>query len=378
MLYYRYRPMSALSIKELIYDELYFSYPSELNDPLDGLISYEFQEDFPKWNRLLDLAFKGLPVDTKFLADSFSKKSPLSVRKLVESPTLLFELILSFIGESKKKLAYLLSETLKDYISGYIPSEGCSVSFSRTYKNALMWSHYTGKHEGFCVIFRSIEGNINQCKSRYKKMINLSENCHLTVNEKFKMHDVNYGQKKNLDGFTLFPSHVYGRELSSEELTSYWGNRESTYLTKSACWNYEEESRLYISSSLASVSMEALSSIDRIFHYDNSQIAGVIYGMRMSEQNKSIVKEILLRKSKERYMDTKNEKYLFDIVSFDASFSDDQHTIFIEPSEIFDCGKVINSSNPSFNTKYNSWENGEALHILPTEKGMSSLRVVLD
>lgn len=104
MLYYRYRPMSALSIKELIYDELYFSYPSELNHPLDGLISYEFQEDFPKWNRLLDLAFKGLPVDTKFLADSFSKKSPLSVRKLVESPTLLFELILSFVGESKKNL----------------------------------------------------------------------------------------------------------------------------------------------------------------------------------------------------------------------------------------------------------------------------------
>lgn len=241
-----------------------------------------------------------------------------------------------------------------------------------------MWSHYTGKHEGFCVIFRSIEGNINQCKSRYKKMINLSENCHLSINEKFKMHDVNYGQKKNLDGFTLFPSHVYGRELSSEELISYWGNRESTYLTKSACWNYEEESRLYISSSSASVSMEALSSIDRIFHYDNSQIAGVIYGMRMSEKNKSIVKEILLRKSKERYMDTKNEKYLFDIVSFDTRFNDDQHTISIEPLEIFDCGKVLNKSNPSFNTKYNSWEDGEALHIHPTDKGISSQRVILD
>ncbi|HIG8799644.1 TPA: DUF2971 domain-containing protein [Raoultella terrigena] len=378
MLYYRYRPINALSIKELIYDELYFSYPSELNDPLDGLISYEFPEDFPKWNRLLELAFKGLPIDTISLAERLAAKSPLSVKKLVENPTFLFELILSFVGESKRKLASLLSETLKDFISGYIPPEGCSVSFSRTYENALMWSHYTGKHEGFCLIFRSIEENINQCKSRKNNLINLGDNCALSINDKFKMHDVTYGNKKNIDGFTLFPSYVYGRELSNEELTSYWKNRENIYLTKSACWDYEKESRLYISSSLACVSKEALSSIDRIFHYDNSQIAGVIYGMRMSEKNKRIIKEILLRKSKERYMDTKNEKYLFDIVSFDARFNDDQHTISIEPSEIFDCGKVINNSNPSFNNKYTSWKNGEALHIYPTDKGMSSLKVVLD
>ncbi|TCW13571.1 DUF2971 family protein [Raoultella sp. BIGb0138] len=378
MLYYRYRPMSALSIKELIYDELYFSYPSELNDPLDGLISYEFPEDFPKWNRLLDLAFKGLPVDTRFLAESFAKKSPLSVRKLVENQTFLFELILSFIGESKRETAYFLSETLKYYISGYIPSEGCSVSFSRTYKNTLMWSHYTGKHEGFCLIFRSIEGNINQCKSRKKSIINLGDHCSLSIEEKFKMHNVTYGSKKNLDGFTLFPSYVYGRELSNEEITSYWESRENVYLTKSACWDYEEESRLYIHAPSPSLSKEILSPIDKIFHYDNSQIAGVIYGMRMSEQNKNIIKEILLRKSKERYMDTKSEKYLFNIVSFDASFNDDQHTISIEPTEIFDCGDVINFSNPSFNTKYNFWKNGEALHITPTDKGMSSRRVILD
>ncbi|WP_165905717.1 DUF2971 domain-containing protein [Raoultella sp. BIGb0138] len=370
--------MSALSIKELIYDELYFSYPSELNDPLDGLISYEFPEDFPKWNRLLDLAFKGLPVDTRFLAESFAKKSPLSVRKLVENQTFLFELILSFIGESKRETAYFLSETLKYYISGYIPSEGCSVSFSRTYKNTLMWSHYTGKHEGFCLIFRSIEGNINQCKSRKKSIINLGDHCSLSIEEKFKMHNVTYGSKKNLDGFTLFPSYVYGRELSNEEITSYWESRENVYLTKSACWDYEEESRLYIHAPSPSLSKEILSPIDKIFHYDNSQIAGVIYGMRMSEQNKNIIKEILLRKSKERYMDTKSEKYLFNIVSFDASFNDDQHTISIEPTEIFDCGDVINFSNPSFNTKYNFWKNGEALHITPTDKGMSSRRVILD
>ena len=38
MLYYRYRSGSELSIKELIYDELYFASQAECNDPYEGKI----------------------------------------------------------------------------------------------------------------------------------------------------------------------------------------------------------------------------------------------------------------------------------------------------------------------------------------------------
>ncbi|WP_330983026.1 MULTISPECIES: hypothetical protein [Enterobacterales] len=91
MLYYRFRPMSTLSVKELLYDELYFSYPRELNDPLDGIITYELSEDYPKWKRLLDFAWKNISVDTTKIADIFAKNSPISVRMLTESPDFLLK-----------------------------------------------------------------------------------------------------------------------------------------------------------------------------------------------------------------------------------------------------------------------------------------------
>ncbi|NDO80210.1 hypothetical protein CJP72_05285 [Citrobacter sp. NCU1] len=380
MLYYRYRSANLLSTKELIYDELYFSYPSELNDPLDGFISYEFPEDFPKWKRLLDFAWKDLPIDTTRIAEIFAKSSPLSVKELATSPKTIYEKILEGIDPTHKNIAFVLAESLKNYISAYIPSEGCSVSFSKTYQNALMWSHYTGKHEGYCLIFRSIDGSINQCPSRSKESIKTSEHSFLGISKNFKLHDVLYGTRNSVDGFTLFPHGVYGRQMSAEEHKSYWENMENMYLTKSSCWDYEQEARLYIAASSACVSQDLLSPIDRIFHYDNSQIAGVIFGMRMSESNKKIIREILLKKSIERYMDSRSDRFLFDIVSFESQFDDKQHAILINPSEIFNCGKSIKKSDPEFASKFTSWSHGEALHIQKSEngKGNSCSRVVLD
>ena len=43
MLYYRYRSGSELSIKELIYDELYFASREECNDPYEGKLLPHFQ-----------------------------------------------------------------------------------------------------------------------------------------------------------------------------------------------------------------------------------------------------------------------------------------------------------------------------------------------
>lgn len=379
MLYYRYRPMNSLTIKELIYDELYFSYPGELNDPLDGLITYEFPEDYPKWKRLLDYAWKDIPIDTTNIAEEFTKKSPVSVRKVASSEEFALETITSGINNSEKHLIFILARKLRDYISAYIPGEGCSVSFSRVYDNALMWSHYTGKHEGFCLIFRSIDGCINQAPSIAKTSITTSSHSSTSITRNFRLHDVSYGANfKSLDGFVLFPVGVYGRDFNQEERDNYWKSVESAYLNKSACWDYEEESRLYIPAGSVLTSDDMLSPLDRIFHYDNSQIAGVIYGMRMSESNKNLVREILLRKSEDRFKDDQNDMYLFDIVAFEASFDDSRHAVAIKPTEIYDCGNAIDRFNPNFLSKFTSWEKGEALHIRSTEKGRGASRVILD
>lgn len=60
LLYYRYRPIGELSLKELRYNEIYFSSATESNDPYDGkvFLSYKFDKD--KWKRLLLSVWKNV------------------------------------------------------------------------------------------------------------------------------------------------------------------------------------------------------------------------------------------------------------------------------------------------------------------------------
>ena len=55
MLYYRYRPFSELSLKELMYDELFFASAEECNDPHECWDFLAFPADYDKWHRLLEI-----------------------------------------------------------------------------------------------------------------------------------------------------------------------------------------------------------------------------------------------------------------------------------------------------------------------------------
>lgn len=379
MLYYRFRTMSTLAFKELLYDELYFSYPHELNDPLDGMVTFEFGEDFPKWKRLLDYAWKDIEIDTTPIAECFAKNSPVSLSKLTSDDSLLQSLIIQSIDKRKSNLVPILVHMLKIYLLRFVPTEGCSVSLSKSFDNTLMWSHYTGKHEGYCIIFRSINNEIRQCQKRTKKSIAVGAYLAIGMPENFKIRDINYKYSRgSIDTFSLYPWGVYGRVFTDEERIQYHENRPDVYLTKSICWEYEKESRLYIPPASVMISKTHLSSIDRIFHYDSSQIAGVIYGMRMTEDNKKLIRDILLRKSSERSISPRDDAYLFDIATFEAHFDDNKHNISIIPTEIFADGRVIDKSDPKFDEKLVSWTSGEALHIQRTESGISCKRVTLD
>ncbi|MFX2608984.1 DUF2971 domain-containing protein [Enterobacter mori] len=379
MFYYRFRPMNQLTIKELLYDEVYFSYPDELNDPMDGIINYIFSEDYPKWKGLLDYVWKELNVDSAKYADYFARKSPISLRELAFNTATFFKEISPLDKTEDKSLVQLLYTYLKIKIQDSIPPEGCSVSFSKKHDDILMWSHYTGKHNGFCLIFRSIDDELKCCPNRKKVLLSNKEYSSAWMRHNYKFKDVSYEVKnKNTDAFLLFPACVYGRQISKEEHTNYWNNLEDIFLTKSPCWSYEEEVRLHIPSYGSNFERERLSPLARIFHYDNSQLAGVIYGSRMSDSDKKIIREILLRKSYERHMKRDGDTYIINIVAFEASFNEEQHIISNIPVEIFECGKIIDKTSPDFCEKLSSWEKGEAHLVQYGEKGFSSKKIILD
>ncbi len=56
MLYYKFRPASEVSFKELLYDELFFTSTEECNDPFDSKSFYEFSADKEKWMALIKFA----------------------------------------------------------------------------------------------------------------------------------------------------------------------------------------------------------------------------------------------------------------------------------------------------------------------------------
>jgi len=74
MLYYRYRPGGELSLKELRYNEIYFSSAAESNDPYDGKVFLSYKFDRDKWKRLLELAWE-IVSDSDTLSDPENVKA---------------------------------------------------------------------------------------------------------------------------------------------------------------------------------------------------------------------------------------------------------------------------------------------------------------
>ena len=128
MFYYRYRSGSELSIKELIYDELYFASRSECNDPYEGKIFAIFGKNEVAWNNLIRLALSGNAIVNKNTEYLIEKIVSFCINK---SP-ILFEQFINiseeeFLGIAKNEfertiLKFMLA-VIKQYVLLYKPEE---------------------------------------------------------------------------------------------------------------------------------------------------------------------------------------------------------------------------------------------------------------
>ena len=215
MFYYRYRSGSELSIKELIYDELFFASRAECNDPYEGKIFAVFEKNEYAWNNLIRLALRSfrskLKEDlVKRIVTFYIEKSPILFEQLIDISEK------EFLGLGKNTSEKnLLKETLvllKRYILLYKPEERYFASFSKKPDINLMWAHYANYHKGFCSIFRPISGKINQSKLWkqtqfvYSTPNSFSPQMSFAIPESFEIKDVEYlTEPKYFDGFNYFP-----------------------------------------------------------------------------------------------------------------------------------------------------------------------------
>jgi len=368
MLYYRYRSGSELCMKELIYDEMFFATAEECNDPYEGKMFAEFPADEVCWTNLIKVVSGSMSAELqKKVVDFFMEKSPIGMDEVVKLP----EEPLLLLTQNLTEIIYLKHAiiNLKDYITQYMPPEKYFVCFSKTPDNYLMWSHYANNHRGYCLIFRSADGGIRQCPKRkrtrlsYNTPKSFSKHMSFDIGEKFMIKNVNYVETPPIiNAFMCFPAVVNGNKYSQAEFDAHLMEFENVYYCKHSVWEYEQEARIVLSSGIPWLTGERMSVSlhKRLFHYDSTQLVGIVFGARMATEQKNRIREIIKEKIESWHDGSRENKVIYDFVIFEEQLSEVRREIKIEPVEIC-CLHNIQKDDPKFKERYEEWEKGTAI-----------------
>lgn len=376
MLYYRYRSGSELSLKELIYDELYFASSSECNDPYEGKVFAILEKNQEFWNNLIRLALKYYVSDvTEYLIKKiiafYVDKAPIYFDQFVNTSE--DEFLSIGKDEVEKRLLKNMLESIKQYAFVYMPAEQYFASFSRKPDNFLMWSHYANNHSGFCLVFRSIDGKIRQSRNWKKTKLSyttphsFSPKITFDIPDSFEIKDVEYViTPKYLNGFMCFPMAVTGDIYSATETEEFRTDREKIYWQKHSVWDYEEESRVVLSSGIPWLAGErlSLSSYQRLFHYESTQLVGIIIGTKMSNEQRKKIEQIISEKVSRWYIDTEGERIISDFVLFEEKLSETNREVEIIPCKIYGGAKPISRNDKNFDKYFEEWKAGHAIKFV--------------
>ncbi|MHA6249397.1 DUF2971 domain-containing protein [Pontibacter sp. CAU 1760] len=224
---YKYRNWSDKFHKRLItHQEIYFSKPSEFNDPFDGNIPVRW--DLLSYNDCLQ---KNLEI-----TQIFHKDKPFKVQKQIAKQ----------VTDSKKLWhpATVKKESLEDILK-WNNLIGL-VSLSEKKDDILMWSHYSEFHKGFAVGF--------------------------TTNSLLSDYEFDYLNKiKYQDKYPLISGH--------QDTTDRFSTK---FFTKYSDWSYEKEWRIsknHISDRVVQLKKETFSEVIlgcKISELDKSEITQVI------------------------------------------------------------------------------------------------------
>ncbi len=371
MFYYRYRSGSELSVKELIYDELYFASREECNDPYEGKTFATFSADKDLWNNLINEALKAYnikPLESlkERIVQYFLSKAPMPIENVLRIPQNEFVDIGARTYE--QRLLPSMLEAIQNYVMWYSPEERYFASFSKTNDNFLLWSHYANNHKGFCLIYRAIDGKLKQNPNWKRKQTATLPLPRLTfvVPDAFEIQDVEYvSTPKSSDGFMCFPASVAGDKHTPEEVEMAQAERAKNYLQKHSVWDYEQEARVVLSSGVQWLAGRKLTlpAHQRLFHIDSTQLVGIILGSQMPDVQRQRIREIITEKVERWYILTSGHRIISNFVLFEETLSETNREVIIEPKEIYTGTSVVTKKQPNFTQLYDEWQKGYAIEF---------------
>lgn len=372
MFLYRYRAPTELSFKELLYNELYFASPPELNDPFDGQYYYEFPADVDCWERLLRMAIdsRGFlsTVDFKPAAIEISNQCPISYTEVLNTE-ILEKVFTKVLTDSLifKLTATFLSQLVKDFLKQYEPSKGYVVSFSKHQNDPLMWSHYSAQHSGFCLIFRTAAGAIKQQAGTVRTKISPADGVFSSVQTSFRIEEVIYEEQPlHLNAFWLLPTSVnHSASLNDDEKIRLNVSHRQFLLTKDVSWDYEAEWRALLPQPSKFLGgKNEIPSIQRLFYYEPSQLVGIIFGARCTDSTKAKIESIILHKRQRQAISNSDEKTLTNFAFFQSNLNGNSRKTLVSPVKIIDMtDRIINPTMPNFNDLLAQWNEGECIFI---------------
>jgi len=371
MHYYRFRPDSELSFKELIYNEIYFGSPEECNDPFDSKSFYEFPHDSERWYRLLDQSLH-IP-DKQFkdyllndLVSHILEMPVMTLDKLMNEP---FFDIPPLNTRMQKQTLINMETAIRTNISNYIPAKRFFACFSKTCVESRMWSHYASSHRGYCLIFQSIEEKLHVSSEKKRRSISrvtpksFAPQMSYSLPESFVFTDIEYKTEvEPLNAFKCLTAYIYG-ETQEEDMDTLRREQESHYQQKAIEWDYEQETRAILTPPPAYLFGEPIdyTAHEKLFHYQPTQLVGIIFGAMMPQNQKDRLKEIIYEKTHSNYL-LEKPYTKFDFVIHEAHLSPNQRTLTIKPVELLSA-MHYRPGDAEFEQLYNRWKNGEGIYF---------------
>ncbi|AYC31528.1 DUF2971 domain-containing protein [Pseudomonas cavernae] len=248
--FYKYYAFNTNNLEAITHPYLWFSKPSDFNDPFEGIFDYHTNYEKPE---------ETLKAIQSILRPLESQASS-TTKQIIE--------IIAQQSGAAQAVSFFCSNTAQNiftYASSIHKQKGICCLFSETEKHPLsekqilMWSHYAQGLKGFRVEFHA------------EKLIE-------SIDRKVQAHPINYSHQ---------PPTIDIVKLLHEQLTINAPPTEQylkLLMTKHISWKYESEFRLF-------------SELDGQATYSPSAIKEVVVGEKMPENSKKLMKKIMREQS---------------------------------------------------------------------------------
>ena len=229
----------------------------------------------------------------------------------------------SFTHQNKVYLSFNFPTVYVEHLSQLLWPNWYAACFTKSFHNSSMWGHYGDQHQGACLIFkaeqlgaeiglpldhitgRSSDGQGNTRPTRSTNTV--------------PFHQVDYKPKPNVVDFfrsigklttksllelwytdddgniSDCSQHLYTMSEENNWRTRHWQTFHRDIAIKTSDWAYEQECRLV----LTTVLDESLDQQARTCNYEFGSLQGIIFGIRMPDEDKYKIIEVIERKCRE-------------------------------------------------------------------------------